>query len=230
MARATETRERILHAAEEVVLRHGVAHLTLEAAAGEAGVSKGGVLYHFPSRAALVAAMVEKLNSAFERDLRRHRRDGEGPGAFTRAYLRATIDPSRDETSDRDERLGAALIAGMAAADDGLLAPLRESFSSWQDSIARDGLDIARATVVRLATDGLWLTELLGLGPLSTELRRAVAAELEALASPRRDERDHSCSGASTRPRPVVETTQSPERKGQHAPVRSREAAGGQER
>ena len=53
-------RRRILDAAEQVVLRDGVGHLTLEAAAAEAGLSKGGVLYHFPTRDALVAGMVDQ--------------------------------------------------------------------------------------------------------------------------------------------------------------------------
>jgi AcrR family transcriptional regulator len=52
--RAPTTKERIVSAAEEVVLRHGVSRLTLEAAALEAGLSKGGVLSHFPTRDALV--------------------------------------------------------------------------------------------------------------------------------------------------------------------------------
>ena len=70
MTRAQDTRERILFGAEEVVLRDGVAHLTLEAAASEAGISKGGILYHFPTRAALVAAMVERLSAAIQRGSR----------------------------------------------------------------------------------------------------------------------------------------------------------------
>src|SRR5664279_3356208 len=63
------TKRRILDAAEQVVLRDGVGHLTLEAAAHEAGLSKGGVLYHFPTRDALVAAMVTRIIEQFEDDI-----------------------------------------------------------------------------------------------------------------------------------------------------------------
>ncbi len=69
MEAATSTKERILNAAEGVVLRDGVARLTLEATAAEAGLSKGGVLYHFPSRDALVTGMVARLIDLFDRDL-----------------------------------------------------------------------------------------------------------------------------------------------------------------
>ena len=72
MPRVTDTRDRIVRAAEDVVIQEGVARLTLEAAAAEAGVSKGGVLYHFPTRAALVAAMVERFVVSFDADLERY--------------------------------------------------------------------------------------------------------------------------------------------------------------
>jgi AcrR family transcriptional regulator len=48
----------MLDAAEAVVVRQGIANLTLEAVAAEAGMSKGGLLHHFPSKDRLVEAMV----------------------------------------------------------------------------------------------------------------------------------------------------------------------------
>ncbi len=179
MTRAEDTRDKILHGAEEVVLRDGVARLTLEAAASEAGISKGGVLYHFPTRAALVAAMVERLSSSFEADLEREGGSSGRPGAFTRAYVEATFGPPADVAS-RERRLGAAVIAGVAA-DTELLEPLRERFAAWQEALVTDGLPPASASLVRLAADGLWFTELLGLAPLDPRVRSAVRDELVSL-------------------------------------------------
>ena len=180
MTRAEDTRERILFGAEEVVLRDGVAHLTLEAAAAEAGVSKGGVLYHFPTRAALVAAMVQRLCASFDADLEREGGSSGSSGAFTRAYLEATFGPPSDAAASRERRLGAAVIAGVAA-DTELLEPLRERFARWQHALETDGLPPATASLVRLAADGLWFTELLGLAPLDPGLRSSVSEELMTL-------------------------------------------------
>ena len=41
--------------------------LTLDAVGAATGVSKGGVLYHFPTKEALVAALVEQLSSRVRR-------------------------------------------------------------------------------------------------------------------------------------------------------------------
>lgn len=180
MSEVGGTKDRIVCAAEDVVIRDGVARLTLEAAALEAGVSKGGVLYHFPSRAALVAAMVDRFVVSFDADLDRCGAQGGNTGDFIRAYVEATLAPMTAAGDLRERRLGSALLAGVAS-DPELLAPLRERFDAWQASVESDGLDPAIATMIRYAADGMWLCELFGLAPARDDQRRAVGAEMRAL-------------------------------------------------
>ncbi len=117
------TKQRILAAAEQVVFRDGVGHLALDTAAAEAGLSKGGILYHYPTRDSLVAAMVDRIIEQFEPDIARHLPEAGSPeaglpGAYARAYVRATVEPA----AAGEERLGAALLA-TAAAEPALLVP-----------------------------------------------------------------------------------------------------------
>jgi AcrR family transcriptional regulator len=179
------TRDRILDAAEGIVIRDGVARLTLDAAAAEAQLSKGGVLYHFGTRDSLVAAMVERLVAAFDDDLDREAGSdaddgGEQSGRYLRAYIRATVRMSRTPEEIRQERAGAAILAAMAS-EPQLLEPLRMAFGRWQQRLVDDGVDPVTATVARLAADGLWLAELFGFASLDDELRQQVAAYLEDL-------------------------------------------------
>lgn len=174
------TQARILDAAEEVVLRDGVARLTLDAAAAEAGLSKGGVLYHFPTRDALVAGMVAKIIEEFDRDIERRLEEDGGPGCFTRAYIGATMEPSAARP-DREDRLGAAVIAAVAAQPD-LLVPLQDAAARWQARLEEDGLDPTLATVLRLACDGLWMCDLFGLAPPNGDRRSSVGGALDRLA------------------------------------------------
>jgi AcrR family transcriptional regulator len=174
------TRARILCAAEDLVIRDGVSKLTLDAAAHEAGVSKGGILYHFPGRAALVSAMVERFVVSFDADLARYGALDGKPGDFTRAYLKSTLAPTEQSGDPRERRLGGALLAGVAS-DPELLAPLRDRFDAWQAAVSDDGLPPEIATVVRLAVDGLWLSELFGLAPVVGELRAKVGEHLLGL-------------------------------------------------
>lgn len=199
----TDTRARILRAAEDVVIRDGVGKLTLDAAAHEAGISKGGILYHFPSRGALVSAMVEGFVVSFDDDLAAYGALDGSPGAFTRAYLQATLTPRDGEgpsaagpergqehddeheadSEEHNRRLGAALLAGVAS-DPELLAPLRDRFSAWQEAVEADGIPADVATVVRLCADAIWLADLLELAPVHGELREAVGRLLASMVAP----------------------------------------------
>ncbi|KVS62430.1 TetR/AcrR family transcriptional regulator [Burkholderia cepacia] len=55
------SRDKLLDAAITIVTERGVQHLTIEAVAEEAGVTKAGLIYHFKTRDELLAALVERM-------------------------------------------------------------------------------------------------------------------------------------------------------------------------
>lgn len=161
-------RERLLDTAEDVLLGEGVGHLTLERVAAVAGVSKGGLLHYFPNKLALVRAMIDRLVEQMAIPV-----DAE-PGAAARAFLIGSVEPPHDR---RLERVAAALLAA-ATLDPTLLQPLREWYEAFQRRLEGDGIDPVRATVVRLAADGWFLSRLFGLAPLSEPLAGQVRDHL----------------------------------------------------
>ena len=161
------TKDRLLDAAGTVVMRDGAQALTLDAVAEEAEVSKGGLLYHFKSKRDLVEGMVERWLAEFQREM-----DAEDP-KFVRGYIKASA-PAGNELG-----MLAALVA-----DPSLLVAVRKQYGIWQDRVEREGRDAVDATVARLAADGLWLAELLGMGPPTGELRERVLQRLLDLAEP----------------------------------------------
>src|SRR5919108_3642342 len=176
-----QTIDLILTAAERVVIRDGVMRLTIDAVARGAKLSKGGVLYHFSTKEALIQAMLERLIQYCEREIAAHQHHDTEPGSWTRAYVRKTSEPMLAYPGEADfprsKEVGAGLVAA-ATTNPQLLEPLRERFRAWQQAIERDGIDPARATVIRLAVDGLWFAELLGIWSLDGKLRQQVLNEL----------------------------------------------------
>ncbi len=61
---AARTRTRLLDAAAQTLRDQAMAGPTLAAVAKEAGVGKGGLLHHFPSKDALVKAVLRRLCGA----------------------------------------------------------------------------------------------------------------------------------------------------------------------
>ncbi|MFC5481728.1 TetR/AcrR family transcriptional regulator [Microvirga aerilata] len=62
--------DRILDAAEELVCTRGIAGFTLDGVARAAGVSKGGLLYHFRSKDSLISGMQRRMASRLAETLR----------------------------------------------------------------------------------------------------------------------------------------------------------------
>jgi AcrR family transcriptional regulator len=171
---SSTTRVQILDAASRVVLDKGVIALTLEAVAQQAGISKGGLLYHFPSKNSLIVGMIERLIAEFDADLEQELSESNGNWliAYVRASLRAN--PYRDQIS-------CALIAALANNPD-LLKPLQARFASWQQQAESAMPSPEVGSLVRLAIDGLWFSELFGFAPLSPVVRSKVLHTLLKLA------------------------------------------------
>jgi AcrR family transcriptional regulator len=171
------TRERLLDAAADVLLTSGAENVTLIAVAERAGVSKGGLLHHFPNKKTLVAALVDRLVNQFDKALRTA---GTEPGAATRAYLVGTLRPTASTVGAATDRLAAALLAATLI-EPGSLSPLRRTYDDWQRRLENDGIDPAVATAVRLAVDGWWLVRLLDLAPPKGALHEQTYALLTRL-------------------------------------------------
>ena len=175
---AAGTRERLLDAAAGLMRREGPQALTLEAVAAEAGVSKGGLLYHFASKPALLEALFDRWLTRFETAIEAHA-TGE-PGGFTRAYV-ACSDMVDEPAASPAVEMG--LFTALVTEPE-RLEQARARYAAWQERLARDGIDPAAATVARLAADGLWFADLLGLAAPEGELRERVMARIRGLASP----------------------------------------------
>jgi AcrR family transcriptional regulator len=173
-----DTRRRLIEVANRIVQRDGASRLTLDAVAAEAGVSKGGLLYHFPSKDDLIRAMLDLLLGDLDDELDgapAQDADDHAPGAWLRGYIRASVRVTADT---RD--LKAALLAASAANPD-LLEPMRARYREWQAAAEGDGVDPAVATLLRLAADGLWIADLLDLAPPTDHLRIQVVDRMLAL-------------------------------------------------
>jgi AcrR family transcriptional regulator len=175
----SQTRETILQATSKVILEKGIEGLTLDAVAKEAGVSKGGLLYHFPSKDALIAGTIAKLvddhQTALQQEFDRDEDPGT-PGQWVRAYIRATLNYSKQVL---------ALIAPLiqAATDNpDLLEPALALDKYWQQKLEESGCDLVEATIIQLAIDGLWLAEAFNLCPPEEQpLRSQVIERLLAM-------------------------------------------------
>lgn len=141
-------RETVLDAYEAVIAERGSRGATLEAVAACAGVSKGGLLYHFASKDALAVGLFERLAARGEADIDAMRRSGESASVY---YVRtsAFTDTPLDRTLVAVARLASENHSGARDA-------LRATRERWLDLVTAEVGDRARAHAILLIGDGLY--------------------------------------------------------------------------
>ncbi len=166
------SKEMILDAAERVVMQQGPGHMTLEAVAREAGLSKGGLLYNFPSKQSLIQGMilghVERHRCRYE-ELRAARADE--PNSAICALIECR------KAAGIERGVGLAMLAGLAENPE-LLSPFREELRKTLTEIRENATDPMVATLVWLAIDGLEFLELLDISPFDDKEREKIESQL----------------------------------------------------
>ncbi|MFJ9982088.1 TetR/AcrR family transcriptional regulator [Streptomyces cyaneofuscatus] len=177
----TSKRTQILEAATRVVEREGVKSVTFDSVAAEAGLTKGGLLYHFASRDDLVQAIHQHLADVWEAQMiaaAGKPADQATPEERLTAYSRIS-----SQSANRAELL--FMLEGSTTP--GHAAPWDAVMERWAPSLTTDDVDDRAALdrfIARLAADGLWLYESLNTEPLAPELRRALAERIAGALDP----------------------------------------------
>lgn len=169
-------RLRILDAAEAVSLRDGVRHLTLDAAAREAGVSKGGVLYHFPNKQALLDGMLGRFVGMILEEIEALRGRFRGRPNPTLRAINATM-RTRLEGPDS---VRIALIAAHAE-NPAAIATLRDVFATQWAVIEAETSDPDGALAIWCAIEGLQFLTLFGVCPVPAQGRADLADRIDAM-------------------------------------------------
>jgi len=193
--RRRDSRETILQAAEEIVARRGPAYLTLETAANQANVSKGGLFYHFRSKEALLEAMIRRSTQLLESE---HTKIAESLTGERNGKMKASIIGTLRHLEEQ-RRVLIPVVAAIAN-DPKLVEPMRESVQNeFQDLCKELSLRMEDVAVLFLASQGLLLMELLNLSFLTpSQIRKVTQRMLQLVEEFDRPDSFGSSSSSST--------------------------------
>lgn len=178
-AGSSDARERIIAAAEALALERGPGNISIGAVAARAGLSKGGVLYHFNTKAALLAALVSCHIDVSKAFVEQSMAGGAGPSAVTEALIDAHR-RMRDEPVPPPSGVLAAI-----AENPSFLEPLRAHQAETVRRLRNGSEDPDLATMAYLALEGLKAMRLFGFMILDREQEDAVLARMiELLRAP----------------------------------------------
>lgn len=148
----------------------GIATLSLNVVAYEAGVSKGGLLHHFPNKQALFFALFACLLAIMEEAISAlMAADKTAYGRFIRAYLHNLYLSAPELTDTQESRQ--LMVLSLAMPDEPVLR------KCWRDWMLAQGDELYNGytdTLVRYAADGIWLSELTEGRTMSNEHSKAL--------------------------------------------------------
>nr|WP_082756189.1 TetR/AcrR family transcriptional regulator [Tsukamurella pulmonis] len=161
-------RAKLLDAFVTILIEHGERAATLEAVAAEAGVSKGGLLYHFGSKNALVEGLCDWLDELVAEDVELMAAAPEGAVEY---YVRT----SNYDDSPLDRAIVAVLRLSQGA-DDRAERAIRSMQDRFLATVQEQVPDEATARAILLVGDGLYYN-----AALSGGLHRATDEQMAGL-------------------------------------------------
>jgi len=163
-------RAQILAAAAELAKETGAGHISIDAIARRAGISKGGLLYHFPKKNDLIRALVEQHLSDIEALIA----EAEDDAASGRrnAVARAYLEINREKMCSHKQAPDGVLMA--LAESPSLLDPVRAHEKRLVARIRDTASDAELSIAALLVVEGMKALDLFEANPLTADERAAV--------------------------------------------------------
>lgn len=172
-------RLKLLDCAAMLIVDQGLPALTLENVARQAGVSKGGLLHHYSGKDALIGGVFDMVVEWFDAEVEAILdQDDTKAARFSRAYLHVIA--KIDMSAPAEKRLAVLIL--MFSSDPRFCA----RWNAWVDERLKrhhqtDATPMART--LRLAADGLWLSDLGGGPDSDPSTRRDILQFLENIGT-----------------------------------------------
>ena len=169
MSRPPLAREKVLDAFEQILIEEGERAATMDATAKAAGVSKGGLLYHFGTKESLESAIIDRLRTLVAEDVAVMAAAPEGPIAY---FLRTSV--MANDPIDRAILATSRLAQGGDPVASDALRDVREQ---WAAALRPHTKDEVALDLVMLVSDGLYFNNALSGGSIPGPVPRGPALD-----------------------------------------------------
>lgn len=158
----------ILEKALEVVVEFGAASLTFDAVSKKSGISRGGILYHFPNKEVMLESLLEHyVGVEMSLFFKNWEKLGNTPETLAKAEI---LSMSQRDSKNRD--IAVALLASLVN-HPALLEKIRPIVEHRFKTIMNNP-NFAKEAIILMALDGMYTMRALGLDPLTPKKRKEI--------------------------------------------------------
>lgn len=170
----SSTRDTILDAFRDLVVEQGERAATIAGTAARAGVSKGGLFYHFPTRDDLADALIRRLDEVNADYCANIRASSDGPIAY---FLRESITLG----TPLDLALTAVTRLDQSGRHPRARPALEAVVNDWRDTLTDILGDATVARIVQVLGDGLFFNSSLAGSSDAVVASRVTPEELDRM-------------------------------------------------
>ncbi len=151
------TKQRILDAAERLVIENGFAATSLDQVIAESATSKGAFFHHFDSKLDLARALVARYAAAdiahLDRAVAEAEADGDDPADRVIAFLRVFEDGADELMAAQSSCLYVSVLTERQLAHSGTSAQITAAILAWRTTLSRMLREALEAREVRAPVD-----------------------------------------------------------------------------
>lgn len=189
----------IIEAAVQIALSQGVQKVTIESVARAVGLSKPGLLHHFPSKNALLAGMLSYIGQALESSVAAVASEDPVPrGRWVRSLLKVAMSQGGPGAPTDPVRAFKVLLT-VSVNNPKLMKPVQQQVRAMIRRIL-DESDGEQELVAWLAVDGLLLWQHLGIlesnDPIALKIFKSLLGGLDPYSLT-----NHPTKSASSKPK-----------------------------
>ena len=177
MSRQPKAKLLVLETAQKLVAEQGTGALTFESLSKASGITRGGITYHFPTKDALLKALI-----AHDMQQWMEAEQAFAPNGVCDQTSALIADIRSYTTSTPEYRRFVSGMVGAAMLDPDLLDPVRKFHCERFDQLDWDEADI-RCMLLRLAAQGLFWMETFNCYDMPAEARERLVSMIETMAT-----------------------------------------------
>ena len=185
------TVDQIFFAVMELILEGGLPAVTLSSVCRRAGISKGGLMHHYPSKEALVDAFVSRSSDECLSEIHEHLQPiARGSGKRTKAFVDLMLKDPAMCRSESSREIAAVMIALMQGQ---MISHAEDLYDRLAVELRDDGVSQAVIELTVTSVDGLWLQAAVlpadrvarRAAQIRLQLRRMIDSDLKKTAAPK---------------------------------------------
>lgn len=183
-------KQRILQAAQSIIFEEGTDALTIDRVIAKAGISKGAFVYHYPTRQALIEALMDSYVAHIDDVQTEYEMMARQVKNEVSPYIESYANWYRDFSAGLCDSGQSILLAlTMASTQNrGLLKPLQTWYREYFDRIRTEPCGNPMAIVVTLMFDAMFFHHLFGTDVLTEAERSEIIDIARRLAHWKEDE------------------------------------------